>query len=87
MHSVFNADLLHPYLPGGTQYGSPDPIVLGENQGYETASIVAHKKIRGGTEYQVRWWGYDTKKDSCLGVEYLANVSDLLQGYLIRYGL
>ena len=46
MHNVFNVSLLYPYLPGGTQYGTPDPIISGNNQEHEIKNVIAHMRSR-----------------------------------------
>ena len=43
MQKDFLVNLLHPYLPGGTQWGLLDPIVVGDNQEYEIERIIPIK--------------------------------------------
>ena len=78
MHNAFYISLLHLFLPGGTQLGPPDLTVAGENQEYEIDKIVSHKKTRGMTVYQIRWWAYDAMKDIWLREKDLDNDFDLL---------
>ena len=43
VHYIIQVSFLHSYLPGGTQWGPPDPIVAGEDQEYEIERIETHK--------------------------------------------
>ena len=38
-------------IPGGTQYGPPDPFIASDKQKYEIERIVTHKKKRSRTIY------------------------------------
>ena len=66
MHNIFHVSLLHPYLPGGTLYGPPNPIVANDNQENEIERIVPYKKTVDRTIYYIRWIGSDTTDDSWL---------------------
>ena len=63
MQNVFCVNLLHPYLPVGTQYEPHDPLIADENQEYEIKKIVTHKMTRCKILYQVRYWGSDAIED------------------------
>ena len=62
-------------------------IVVGDNQMYEIATIIDHKKKRGSTLYQVRQRGYDAVDNSWLRKKYLANALRLLWAYQLGHGI
>ena len=87
MHNIFHVSFLHIYLPGGTHWGTPNTIFIGDNQKYKIERIMYYKKTGGRVVYQIRWRGYDAIENTWLGEEDLVNASDLLQTLQFRHGI
>jgi hypothetical protein len=58
-HDVFHASMLKPYLGDSTSWRTPPepiPVIMADGtEEYEVERIISHRKVKGKSEYLVKW--------------------------------
>ena len=69
IHPVFHVSLLRPHVPGGSSAAPPLPILRNGEEEWAVEAILRHRRKGAGTEYLVRFEGFDASQDQWLSEE------------------
>ena len=84
IHNAFHASLFKPFYEDEFKRKTPPPepmIFKDGHEEYEVEKILSHRKLRGKTQYLVKWKGYADHENSWLSESDLENANELLQLY------
>ena len=90
IHNKFHITLIKPYVETdahGPNYTKPPPEIIDGEQEYEVEKIIRHKRKGQGTQFLIRWKGYDQTEDSWEPQQNLKNAAEILHEYKKRHHL
>lgn len=91
VHDVFHVDRLRPYHPSPPHLGEraparPGPDIIDEEEEWEVAEILEHKKVRGTWHFLILWEGYPPEDSTWEPIHNLEHSHKIVKDYGKRIG-
>lgn len=83
IHPVFHVSLLSRFVAPNAHQDAvrPDPVVIEVVSEFEVVEILSSRNGKSGSEFLVKWKGYDDYENSCEPIENVINYWDLVKEF------